>query len=221
MRSGAVCSLPGTLADRYGRKRVFLCGTVGFALSSILAALAPSLFAVDVARALQGMAGAAALSAGAAALAQEFEGDARTRAFSLLGTTFGVGLAFGPVMAGASVAHFGWRSVFAIVTVVTTIASVLGMKCMRETRDPLANEVDWCGAATFTCALALFTYAVLRVPDGGWTSRPVLGLLAASAVAAAVFVVVELRVARPMLELTLLRYPRFVGVQFLAAAPAY
>ncbi|MGG1945996.1 MFS transporter [Trinickia sp. NRRL B-1857] len=218
---GSCLLVAGTLADRYGRKRVFLCGTVGFALSSILAALAPSLFAVDVARALQGMAGAAALSAGAAALAQEFEGDARTRAFSLLGTTFGVGLAFGPVMAGASVAHFGWRSVFAIVTVVTTIASVLGMKCMRETRDPLANEVDWCGAATFTCALALFTYAVLRVPDGGWTSRPVLGLLAASAVAAAVFVVVELRVARPMLELTLLRYPRFVGVQFLAAAPAY
>ncbi|PMS20841.1 MFS transporter [Trinickia dabaoshanensis] len=218
---GSCLLVAGTLADRYGRKRVFLCGTLAFALSSMLAALAPSLIAVDLARAAQGIGGAAALSAGAAALAQEFEGDARTRAFSLLGTTFGVGLAFGPVVAGALVAHFGWRSVFAMVTVVTTIASGLGAKCMRETRDPLASSVDWLGAATFTCSLALFTYAVLRVPDAGWTSRPVLSLLAASAVAGAAFVIVELRSTRPMLELTLLRYPRFVGVQFLAAAPAY
>ena len=218
---GSCLLVAGTLADRYGRKRVFLCGTLGFALSSIVAALAPSLPALDLARALQGMAGAAALSAGAAALAQAFDGDARTRAFSLLGTTFGVGLAFGPVLAGALVAHLGWRAVFAIVTFVTLLASAFGAKCMRETRDPLAHRLDWPGAATFTCALALFTYAVLRAPGSGWTSAPVLALLAASAATAAAFFAIELRAERPMLDLTLLRYPRFVGVQFLAAAPAY
>ncbi|WP_116135351.1 MFS transporter [Trinickia diaoshuihuensis] len=218
---GSCLLVAGTLADRYGRKRVFLFGTLGFALASILAALAPSLLALDLARALQGMAGAAALSAGAAALAQEFEGHARTRSFSLLGTTFGVGLAFGPVLAGALVEHSGWRAVFAIVTAVSAMASVLGAVCMRETRDPLAASVDWPGAAAFTCALALLTYAVLRVPDGGWTGGAVLGLVAASAVAATAFVLIELRSARPMLELALLRYPRFAGVQFLAAAPAY
>lgn len=218
---GSCLLVAGTLADRYGRKRVFVCGTLGFALSSIVAALAPSLPALDLARALQGVAGAAALSAGAAALAQAFDGDARTRAFSLLGTTFGVGLAFGPVVAGTLVAHFGWRAVFAMVTLVTVLASAVGAKCMRETRDPLANRVDWPGAATFTCALALFTYAVLRAPDSGWTSLPVFELLAASAAAAAAFVAIELRAGRPMLDLMLLRYPRFVGVQCLAAAPAY
>lgn len=218
---GSCLLVAGTFADRFGRKRVFLCGTLGFALSSIVATRAGSMLAVDLLRALQGIAGAAALSAGAAALAQEFEGEARTRAFSVLGTTFGVGLAFGPIVAGALIAHFGWRSVFWSVTVITLIAFVFGGRCIRETRDPDATSLDLLGAATFTCGLTLFTYAVLRVPDSGWTSPLVLGLLAASAVVMAGFVVVENRARRPMLDLSLFRYPRFVGVQFLAAAPAY
>lgn len=218
---GSCLLVAGTLADRFGRKRIFLCGTLAFALSSIIATRASSMLAVDLLRALQGVAGAAALSAGAAALAQEFEGEARTRAFSVLGTTFGVGLAFGPIVAGALIAHFGWRSVFWSVTVITLIAFVFGAKCIRETRDPDATGLDWLGATTFTGGLTLFTYAVLRVPDSGWASAPVLGLLAASAVVMAAFVFVENRARRPMLDLSLFRYPRFIGVQFLAAAPAY
>lgn len=218
---GSCLLVAGALADRFGRKRVFLCGTLGFALSSIIATRASSMLAVDLLRALQGVAGAAALSAGAAALAQEFEGEARTRAFSVLGTTFGVGLAFGPIIAGALIAHFGWRSVFWSVTVITLVAFVFGAKCIRETRDPEATGLDWLGTASFTCGLTLFTYALLRVPDSGWISAPVLGLLAASSVVMAAFVLVENRAQRPLLDLSLFRYSRFIGVQFLAAAPAY
>ncbi|SEJ02895.1 MFS transporter [Paraburkholderia diazotrophica] len=218
---GSCLLVAGTCADLFGRKRVFLCGTLGFALSSIVATRASSMLALDLLRALQGVASATALSAGAAALAQEFEGEARTRAFSVLGTTFGVGLAFGPIVAGALIANFGWRSVFWSVTVITLTALCVGAKCIRETRDPGATGLDLPGAATFTCGLTLFTYAVLRVPDSRWTSPLVLGLLAASAVVTAIFVLVETRVRRPMLDLSLFRYPRFIGVQFLAAAPAY
>ncbi len=218
---GSCLLVAGTCADRFGRRRVFLCGTVGFALSSIIATRASSMLALDLLRALQGIASATALSAGAAALAQEFEGDARTRAFSVLGTIFGVGLAFGPIIAGTLIAHFGWGSVFWSVTVITLIAFSFGAKCIRETRDPGATSLDLPGAATFTCGLTLFTYAVLRVPDSGWTGPLVLGLLAASAVMTAAFVFVESRARRPMLDLSLFRYPRFIGVQFLAAAPAY
>ncbi|HTH76481.1 MAG TPA: MFS transporter [Trinickia sp.] len=218
---GSCMLVAGTLADRFGRKRIFLCGTLGFALSSVIAAIAGSMVEVDIARALQGMAAAAALSAGAAALAQEFEGHARDRAFSLLGTTFGVGLAFGPILAGGLIAHIGWRAVFASTALITLAASVPGAKCMRETRDPGATGVDWPGAATFACALALLTYAVLRVPDRGWGSAAVLVPFAASIAAAVAFVVVERRATRPMLDLSLFRYPRFIGVQFIAAAPAY
>lgn len=218
---GSCLMVAGTLADRFGRKRLFLCGTLGFACCSIIAAQAPSIVWLDLLRALQGIASAVALAAGAAALAQEFEGDARTRAFSVLGTTFGVGLAFGPILAGFLIEHFGWRSVFWSVTAITLVAFVFGLRCIRETKDPGATSLDWPGAVTFTCALTLLTYAVLRVPESGWASGAVLAMLSGSAVLMAAFVVVESRVQRPMLDLSLFRYPGFIGVQFLAAAPAY
>ena len=93
---GSALMAAGTLADEYGRKRVFSLGVGLFALTSLALAFAPSVLWLDGWRALQGLAGAAALAGGSAALAQEFEGRARTRAFSLLGTTFGVGLALLP-----------------------------------------------------------------------------------------------------------------------------
>lgn len=218
---GSSLMIGGSLADRYGRKRLFMLGTMGFAILSLIAMHATSMLWLDTLRALQGVASAAALSSGAAALAQEFEGNARTRAFSLLGTTFGVGLACGPVVAGFLIEHFGWRSVFLSVTAITLLAFALGGWCIHETRDPGATGFDWLGAATFTGALTFFTVAALRVPEDGWLSSPVLALLATSGLIMAAFVIVERRSKRPMLDLSLFRYPRFIGVQFLAAAPAY
>lgn len=209
------------LADQFGRRRLFLLGVGGFSLTSLALAFAPTLFWLDVLRALQGMAGAAAFSGGAAALAQEFEGHERTRAFSFLGTAFGVGLAFGPVVAGFLIESFGWRAVFLTVTVIAALALAFGWRCMRESRDPDAQGLDWLGAISFTAALTLFTYAVLKAPENGWRDRAVVGLLAASGVLQLAFVGIENRVGRPMLDLSLFRYPRFIGVQFLAAAPAY
>lgn len=218
---GSCLMAAGALADRFGRKRVFLAGIAGFALSSMGLAAAPDIAWLDLLRAAQGVAGAAAFSGGVAALAQEFEGPSATRAFSLLGTTFGVGLAFGPVLAGFLIQQSGWRPVFLSAAAIACVALVPGIRCMRESRDPAASGLDWPGAATFTGALALFTYAVLRAPEGGWCSLPVIALLAGAAVLMLAFVVIEQRVRAPMLDLSLFRYPRFVGVQFLAAAPSY
>jgi len=110
---GSLLMAAGTLADRYGRRRLFAYGVAGFTLSSLVLGFAPSILVVDLLRAAQGIAAAAALAGGTAALAQEFDGHARTRAFSALGTTFGIGLAFGPVLAGWLIAQFGWRAIFA------------------------------------------------------------------------------------------------------------
>ncbi len=143
------------------------------------------------------------------------------RAFSLLGTSFGIGLAFGPIACGMLIDAFGWRSIFLLVVGLAVVAFILGARHLRESRDPDAAGVDWPGAATFTLALASLTYGVLSAPQSGWTSPFVLALLTVAALFLAAFVVVERRVRRPMLDLTLFRYPRFVGVQLLAAAPAY
>jgi MFS family permease len=218
---GSCLMATGALADQFGRRRFFILGVGGFALTSLALAFAPNIFWLDVLRALQGVAGAAAFSGGAAALAQEFEGHERTRAFSFLGTSFGAGLAFGPVVSGCLIEIQGWRSVFLTVTVTASLALVFGWRCMRESRDPDAQGLDWLGAISFTAALTLFTYAVLKAPENGWADRAVVGLLVASSVLLLAFLVIENMVKRPMLDLSLFRYPRFIGVQFLAAAPAY
>lgn len=218
---GGTLMAAGALADAYGRRRVFLAGTAGFAVASAALAAAPGLIWVDLLRAAQGMAAAASLAGGMAALAQAFDGPGRLRAFSLVGASFGIGLAFGPVAAGLMVDAFGWRAIFGLAVILTAGACGLAARVLPESRDPDAAGLDWPGAASFTLALTLLTGALLEVPAAGWGAPPVIAMLAGAAGLAAAFVTIERRVARPMLELSLFRYPRFVGVQLLAAAPAY
>ena len=218
---GSLLMAAGALADQFGRKRLFAAGISLYSLLSLALAFAPTVGWLDILRAVQGIAAAAALASGTAALAQEFEGHARTRAFSMLGTTFGIGLAFGPLIAGGLIDAFGWRSVFVLTAVLGSIALVFGVPRMRETRDPGAQGVDWPGAITFTATLVLFTSAVIQAPESGWSSAWVIGMLAGSLASLFAFVMIENSVARPMLDLSLFRVPRFVGVQILPIGTCY
>lgn len=215
---GSCLMAAGALADQFGRRRVFAAGLTLFAAVSLGLSLAPDMALLNGLRAAQGVAAAAALAGGSAALAQAFEGRMRARAFSLLGTTFGLGLAFGPVLAGLTVGSLGWRWVFLATAAVAALALCLGVPRMRESRDPQAAGLDVPGSISFTLALALFTFGVLQAPVRGWGSGVVLMLLMASVLMLALFVAIEWRTARPMLDLSLLRYPRFVGVQLLPIA---
>jgi len=218
---GSLLMTAGALADQFGRKRIFLGGVGLFVLFSAALNLAPSMLAVDLMRAGQGVGAAAALAAGSALMAQEFDRHARIRAFSMLGTTFGLGLAFGPVIAGVLVEHFGWRSVFMTSTIIGAIALVLGAMRLHETRDPNATGLDWPGALSFTTMLSLLTFAVIQAPESGWSSPLVLTLLGATLALLVAFVKIETSVARPMLDLSLFRYGRFVGVQLLPIATCF
>jgi MFS family permease len=212
---GSLLMAAGSLADQFGRKRLFTFGISLFSVVSLALAASPSVWVLDVLRAIQGIAAAAALASGTAALAQEFEGHERTRAFSMLGTTFGVGLAFGPLVAGSLIDLFGWRSIFVLTAILSGLSLAFGVPRMRETRDPGAKGLDWPGAISFTATLVLFTTAVIQAPEHGWLSPLVLALLVASALFLVAFIKVEGRVARPMLDLSLFRLGRFVGVQVL------
>ncbi|WP_429573412.1 MFS transporter [Paraburkholderia sp. UCT70] len=218
---GSLLMAAGALADRFGRKRLFAFGVSGFTVVSLVLGFAPSIFVLDVLRAVQGVTAAAALAGGTAALVQEFDGPERTRAFSLLGTTFGLGLAFGPVLAGFLVERFGWRAIFVTGTAAGAISLLFGAPRMRESRDPNAQGLDWAGTATFTGALSCFTFGVIQAPESGWSSQLVVGFLVGAALLVAAFAVIETRVAGPMLDLSLFRYPRFVGVQVLPIATCY
>lgn len=217
---GSFVMAAGTLADRYGRKRIFSIGVGGFALVSMVLGLAPSVLALDLLRVLQGICAGLAMAGGAAAMAQEVSGPARTRAFSLLGTSFGVGLAFGPLWCGFLIEQFGWRAIFLTGTLIALPVLLFGVPRMRETRDPDAVGLDWPGTICFTAMLAALTFGIVEAPLRGWGDPVVLGLLALSALLLALFIQVEHRVRRPMLDLSLFLLPRFVGAQLLPIATA-
>jgi MFS family permease len=218
---GSLLMAAGALADQYGRKRLFIIGVASFVIISTALSFAPTVLALDLLRAAQGVAAAAALAGGSAALAQEFEGRARTRAFSALGATFGVGLAFGPILAGVLVGNFGWRLNFVSSAVIGALALLFGAPRMSESRDPNAAGLDWRGTIAFTGALSLFTFGMIEAPTSGWSSPLVVALLLAAAALLGAFIVVETSIARPMLDLSLFRYPRFIGVQLLPVATCY
>lgn len=218
---GGLLLTAGALADRHGRRRLFLGGAGGFALASLGVSLAPSVVLLDVLRAAQGAAAAAALAGGSASLAQLFEGHARTRAFSFLGTTFGIGLALGPLLAGNLIAWLGWRAVFASGVLLGTAAWWLALRALPETHGPRHGRMDWAGSATFTAAIALLTVGLMQAGQAGWMAAPTVTSLAASVAAFFLFVRTERRAEAPLLDLSLFRYGRFVGVQVLPLATCY
>ncbi len=108
---------------------------------------------------------------GVSMLAQEFEGPARVRIFSLIGIAFGAGLAFGPTLAGILISLFNWHAVFLSSALISFIALILCIFYMTDSKNPSAHGLDWAGAGTFTLMLTLFTFAVVEAP-GAWMDGP-------------------------------------------------
>jgi hypothetical protein len=104
---------------------------------------------------------------------------------------------------------------------ISLVALCIASLSMRESRNPHAMGLDCAGHAHLHRRADLLTLGVLQAPDSGWGSPWVVGALAGAALMGAAFIAIERRVAHPMLDLSLFRFPRFVGVQLLAAAPAY
>jgi EmrB/QacA subfamily drug resistance transporter len=201
----------GSLADLFGRKRLFVGGLCLFSAASAVCALAPSAGALIAARALQGLGAAIVFPSSLGLLAQEFEGEQRRQAIGIWGAVIGLAFAAGPLVGGLLVGAFGWQAIFGLGVVLGLPTIVLAVLQVRDSRDPDPNPVDWPGVATLSAGLFLVVFAVLRGNALGWTSAPVLGLAAAGAGCLVAFGVVELRVAAPMLDLRLFRNRTFLG----------
>ena len=217
---GSLLLAAGGLADRYGRRRLFLLGTAGFTVATIVVCLAPTLLWLDLARGLQGVAAAAALASGTAALAHAWQGPMRGRVFALLGATFGAGLALGPLLAGLLLQALGWRSVFAVGGVLTLAAFVLGARVLPESHGE-RGRLDVGGMLGFSLMLAAFTLALLWLGEFGLhTVRVQLALLATLLLGAA-FICIERLHRSPLLDLSLFSQPAFLGVQLLPVATCF
>ncbi|MEU6891457.1 DHA2 family efflux MFS transporter permease subunit [Streptomyces sp. NPDC046557] len=206
----------GSLADRIGRRSVYLGGIVVFAAASLACGLATGPAALIAFRAVQGFGGAAMFATTMALLSSAYQGRDRGIAFGVWGAVNGAAAAAGPIIGGLLTEHFGWRWIFYINLPVCALAVYVTLKAVTDSRDPHAKGLDLPGMAAFTTGAGAVTYALIRAGENGWTSAATLGLLGLGAVAFAVFVLVELRSGHPMLDLSLFRSGTFVGV--MAAA---
>ena len=215
----AVVLTAGSLADRLGRRRVFAAGLVVFTLASLLCGLAPDPTSLNLARGVQGIGGAIMFAVSLALIAQEFPaGRERGTAMGIYGASIGVAVAIGPLVGGALTEGLGWEWVFFINVPIGLAALAVTYLRLRESRDPDADRIDWGGLVTFSGSLFLLVFALIRGNDEGWGSTLIVSLFAGAALLMAIFVVVERRIAQPMLPLGLFRRGAFTGVQLAAFA---
>jgi len=202
----------GSLADLYGRRRLFMIGLTVFTLGSLACGVATGPLFLILARAGQGVGGAILFATSLALIAQAFQ-QARERAiaFAVLGATTGVGIAVGPVLGGLLTSGLSWRWIFYVNLPVGISALLVTLRRVDESRNPFARRPDLLGFVTFSGSLAALVFGLIRSTPDGWGSTTVVGSLAAAAGLLIAFLVVERVQREPMFELGLLRLPTFGG----------
>jgi EmrB/QacA subfamily drug resistance transporter len=206
----------GSLADLFGRRLVFVTGLLLFIAASLLCGLSGSPTMLNLSRALQGIGGAMMFATSLALIAQEFAPSERGTAFGLWGATTGFAVAVGPLAGGALTEGLGWEWIFFINVPIGLATAAMTLARVPESERDRTARIDWAGLITFSGALFCLVLALIRGNDEGWGSALILGLVAASVLLLAVFVVVELRLPQPMFDLTLFRKPAFTGAQIVA-----
>jgi EmrB/QacA subfamily drug resistance transporter len=202
--------LGGALGDVYGRRKLFVIGTVWFALASLACGVAPNDGFLIGARALQGV-GAALLTPGSLAILQaSFAPDDRSRAIGAWSGLGGVATAIGPFLGGWLIGAVSWRLVFFINLPIAAVVVAIAVRHIPESRAPGPRQpLDPAGAATISLALAGLTYGLIAASGDGWTSPSVLVSLLAGAVLLAAFCVIEARSTHPMLPLGVFKSRQF------------
>jgi EmrB/QacA subfamily drug resistance transporter len=201
--SGMLLSF-GRLGDLRGHRPIYLAGFFGFILSSVLCGLASSTLSLVFFRGVQAL-GAAMLSANSPAiLTKSFPSSQRGQALGLQATMTYLGLTVGPSLGGWLTDQFSWRAVFYINIPVGLLALALSWRFVpRDTQRSSSERFDLTGAAVFMAGLVALLLGLNQGHNWGWTSLPILGLLAGAAALLGLFVWVEARSPHPMLDLSL------------------
>jgi EmrB/QacA subfamily drug resistance transporter len=211
--------LAGSMADRIGRKRVFLTGLAVFSVASLLCSLAPSAGLLVAARVLQGL-GASMLNPVAMSIVTNTftEPRERAQAIGIWGAVFGISLALGPVVGGALVSSLGWRSIFWLNLPVGAAAIALTLRYVPESRAPKPRRLDPVGQALVIVLLAGLTYGIIEAPAHGWASPGILAVFSVSAAALAALLLYEPRRDEPLIDLRFFRSVPFASAIVISVA---
>jgi EmrB/QacA subfamily drug resistance transporter len=205
------------LGDRFGRKRMFVAGVAIFTGASSLAALAPSIDALVVARALQGFGAAMVTPLTLTLISEAFPPARRAAALGIWGGISGLGVALGPFVGGLVVEGVAWQWVFWLNVPIGLALIPLAARLLSESRGP-DRELDLGGLALAGAGLFGLTFGIVRGESLGWTSATVLGSLATGLALLALFVRYERGAKSPMLPMRFFHSRGFSATNALSFA---
>jgi len=202
----------GTLADRFGRKRIFLTSIIAFGLTSLMCGLATTAPWLIVGRFLQGLSGGAMLTCLIAILSTQFpQGKPRSVAFAAWGVVFGFGLGFGPIIGGGLVALLSWHWVFLVHVFIAIVTLFLAMGSVVESRDPQAKKLDLGGLVTLSLTVMGSTWLITQGGTLDWNGPLAQALVVITLVSGVLFVWIEKRHPHPMFDFSVFRIRPFSG----------
>jgi EmrB/QacA subfamily drug resistance transporter len=200
----------GALGDQFGRRRIFELGLIGFGITSVLCAVAPTSEILIASRALQGLTGALLVPGSLAIIAATFEGAERGKAVGTWTAWTGIATVIGPAGGGALVEAISWRAIFWVNVPLVIFTLLMTRSCVAESLDPEADRsVDFPGILLSALGLGGIVFAFVEQPMYGWSDPVVATPLIGGVVLFALFLVWEWRYRHSMLDLGLFRIRNF------------
>ena len=200
----------GNFGDRYGRKGILQMGLVVFGLATGYAALyAATPGQLILARVFMGVGAAMVMPATLSIITNIFPSHERAKAVAAWAGISGGGAAIGPLLSGFMLEHFDWNAVFAVNLPFVVLALVLGVFLVPRSRGEHGTPLDLVGAGLSAVGLSTVVYAIIEGPVHGWLSATTLGVAAFGLLTLAAFVLWELRIEHPMLDVRLFRIGAF------------
>ena len=211
----ALVLVGGSLADRYGRRRIFLLGAVVFTAASLACGLAPGAVALIAARGIQGIGAALLVPSSLAMLGAAFPPDQRGRAVGAWSALTSIASAIGPALGGWLVEAISWRAVFLINLPIAAVLLWITLRKVPESRNPSAAKLDLRGAVLATVGLGALVFGLIEAPSRGWAHPAVWIPLAAGAAVIAAFILAERRTPHAMVPMDLFRNRTFASANLL------
>ncbi|MFD0344520.1 MFS transporter [Streptomyces sp. NPDC127117] len=201
----------GSSADRYGRKKMLIAGLALFGIGSLVAGLAQTSVQLIAARAGMGIGGALLMTTTLAVVVQIFDETERVKAIGIWSTVSSLGFAVGPLIGGVMLDHFWWGAIFLINIPVAVIGLVAVARLVPESKSAGGERPDLFGALLSTIGMASVVYAIISGPGHGWTSGRVLLTAFVGVAVLTGFVLWELHIPYPMLDMHFFRNQKFIG----------
>jgi EmrB/QacA subfamily drug resistance transporter len=202
----------GGVADRVGYRTIYVAGMAVFAVASLTSGLSPDATVLVAARVVQGIGGAAMLATTFALIDGVYSNRDRGVAYGIWGAVSGVSSAVGPLLGGLLTQGFSWRWIFFVNLPVSAIAIIACLVVLPKAHVQSSRRIDVGGVALFTAAIASLTFGMIRADDRGWGDPLCWSALIVGGTLMLGFIVVEIRVSDPLLDLGLLRNFTFSGV---------